>query len=199
MADQRSPLISTMTPGRHGGMSGRPGVSICENRVGGLAQIVGWESFAEELSRVYNLTKPLSYNTRQTVGDFTFFRIAPERVQVHHPDAVVLAQRCKQLDAQKASYVDLGHARCRLCLSGSDAEQVLSRVTTLDVDVSAFPAGDFRQSGIHHIATFFHRTAEHEFELFVPTTWAVSVFEYIYDAALSFGVDVTPIETHKAN
>ena len=115
MADQRSPLISAMQPGRLGGMSHNAGVSICEKSLGGVAQIAGWEDLSEELSRVYDLTGPLSYTAKQAVGEFTLFKIAPERVQLHHPDADVLAQSGQQLDTQKAGYVDLGHARCRLC------------------------------------------------------------------------------------
>lgn len=190
MDEQCSPLFRAMVPGTFGGHSGNIGVAICEKPIGGLTQIAGWETFSNVLVETFGLTEALSYHRAHVAKDLIVFRVAPTRVQVHFTTPAELEQVADRIDSTQAGIVDLSHARCCLYLSGPDAENVLHRLAALDFSQSAFPVGDFRQSSIHHIATLFYRTGAQEFELFVPTTWAVSVFEYLYDAALSYGIAV---------
>jgi sarcosine oxidase gamma subunit len=50
--------------------------------------------------------------------------------------------------------------------------------------------GHFAQTGLHHVPVLLERRGEARYELQVPTTWAVSVWEWLTDAALPFGYDI---------
>ncbi|KLN61734.1 hypothetical protein WH96_05360 [Kiloniella spongiae] len=195
MAEYRSPLTTAMTQKLYGGLSASAGVTLSEKPIGGLAQFAGWEAFSDVILQTFDLLEPLAYNTTRSTGGFTLYRIAPTRVQVHHAEALELLEIADQIDMTQAGFVDLSHARCRLCLSGAAAEKVLQRIAPLDFDLTIFPVGGFYQSGIHHIPVLFHRTDDQEFDLFIPTTWAVSIFEYLYDAALSYGINIMALES----
>jgi sarcosine oxidase gamma subunit len=47
--------------------------------------------------------------------------------------------------------------------------------------------GHFAQTALHHVPVLLERSADLRYELQVPTTWAVSVWEWLSDAALPFG------------
>ncbi|UWQ75816.1 sarcosine oxidase subunit gamma [Leisingera sp. M658] len=191
MADPYSPLTSVMTPGSYGGQTNSTLVDLQEKPVGGLVQVAGWEGFDSLIGQVLGLAHPLSFHTAQEAKGCTIFKIAPARVMIQHDDPDQLARLTTSLSPEQAGVVALENARCRLHLSGAEVEAVLQRVAALDFSRAEFPVGEFRQSGIHHVAVMFHRTSDQGFDLFVPTTWAMSVFDYLRDAAWNFGLTIS--------
>ena len=126
----------------------------------------------------------------QTAGEAQCFRIAPNRLLVRHPDPAVLIAASARLDPAKTPIVDLGHARTVIRVEGSAAEDLLARFASIDFAEGSFPAGAFAQTGIHKVLTLIHRSAPQEFDLFVPVTWAATVWELLCENAAPFGYQV---------
>ncbi len=51
----------------------------------------------------------------------------------------------------------------------------------------AFPVGSVALTGVHHTPILLYRTTENRFEIFAMRTFALTVFEWLSDAALEFG------------
>lgn len=73
---------------------------------------------------------------------------------------------------------------------GGAAREVLERGIALDLHPTVFAVGHFAQTGLHHVPVLLERVGEQRYALYVPTTWAVSVWEWLADAALPFGYDI---------
>lgn len=88
---------------------------------------------------------------------------------------------------------DLSHARCRLNIRGTRCLDTLSKLFALDCRPAAFPVGELRLSGHHHLPCSLHRLAEAEFDLYVFTTYAHDQLASLLDAALEYGVHLEHI------
>ena len=67
------------------------------------------------------------------------------------------------------------------------ARACLQRGIALDLHPPVFAVGHFAQTALHHVPVLLERSADLRYELQVPTTWAVSVWEWLSDAVLPFG------------
>jgi sarcosine oxidase subunit gamma len=85
----------------------------------------------------------------------------------------------------------LSHSRVRLAVAGEPVLGLLVKGIALDLHPSVFPIGCAAQTGLHHTGVLLERTAEHRFELYVLRTFAVSIWEWLIDAALPFGYDTS--------
>lgn len=88
------------------------------------------------------------------------------------------------------SVTDLSHARCRIRVSGAQTCTTLNKLFALDLRLSAFPVGQARLSGTHHVPSLLVRTAEQAFDWIVFTTYAQDQLETLIDAAREFGVEL---------
>ena len=80
----------------------------------------------------------------------------------------------------------LSHSRTRIYLEGARARDVLVKGIPLDFHESAFTRGMFAQTGLHHTPVLVHCISENRFELYALRTFAMSVWEWLIDAALEF-------------
>jgi heterotetrameric sarcosine oxidase gamma subunit len=77
----------------------------------------------------------------------------------------------------------LHSSRTRIRLEGQGARDVLARSAALDFRPTAFKDGMFAQSGIHHTPVLIHCLAAQAFHLYMLRTFAVSVWDWLSDAA----------------
>jgi sarcosine oxidase subunit gamma len=96
----------------------------------------------------------------------------------------------QELDPAIGSVTLLSTARVRLAVEGPRVQDALARGIALDLHPAVFAVGQFAQTGVHHVPVLLERVREQCFELQVPTTWAVSVWEWLTDAALPFGYHI---------
>jgi heterotetrameric sarcosine oxidase gamma subunit len=92
---------------------------------------------------------------------------------------------CPQL-AGFCAVTPLSHSRTRIFLEGAPARDVLAKGIPLDFHASAFTPGMFAQTGLHHMPVLVHCVSGNRFELYALRTFAVSVWEWLSDAALEF-------------
>ena len=92
------------------------------------------------------------------------------------------------IGADVGGVTDLSHARCRIKVQGPRCLDTLSKLFALDCRPAAFPIGELRLSGHHHLPCSLHRLGETEFDLYVFTTYAHDQLASLLDAALEYGV-----------
>lgn len=97
------------------------------------------------------------------------------------------------IGADVGGVTDLSHARCRMNLRGTRCLDTLSKLFPLDFRPNAFPLGELRLSGHHHLPCGLHRLAEAEFDLYVFTSYAHDQLASLLDAALEYGVHLERI------
>ena len=86
------------------------------------------------------------------------------------------------------SVTDIGHARCRIRISGDQCQAVLAKLFALDQRPAAFPHGELRLSGHHHVPCLLHRLEPDAFDLYVFTTYAHDQLGTLLEAAREYGV-----------
>lgn len=116
-------------------------------------------------------------------------RTGPEEFLLigNHPDDPVPALR-QLIPADVGSVTDLSHARCRLHIQGSGTLETLSKLFALDFRLAAFPLGEIRLTGHHHLPWLLHRTDEQAFHAYVYTSYAHDQLHTLLDAAREYGV-----------
>lgn len=80
----------------------------------------------------------------------------------------------------------LFHGRARIALEGPLARDVLAKGIALDFHESAFTPGMFAMTGLHHTPVLAHCISANRFDLYAMRTFAVTVWEWLTDAALEF-------------
>ncbi len=80
----------------------------------------------------------------------------------------------------------LSHSRTRIFLDGAPARAVLAKGIPLDFHEVAFKPGHFAMTGLHHTPVLIHCVSRNRFEFYALRTFAVSVWDWLTDAALEF-------------
>ena len=80
----------------------------------------------------------------------------------------------------------LSHSRTRIFIEGQPSRDVLAKGIPLDFHISVFKPGMFAMTGIHHTPVLVHCMSDNRFEIYALRTFAVSVWDWLTDAALEF-------------
>jgi len=194
MPEIRSPITPQIQPGDYG-TSSEQGVTLTlsEYAPGVLFQIAGWDDFAKATAPALTplgFDGPGNYRTVRTAGLACCLRIAPDKLLLRHQDRSVLSASLEKLDPARSPTLDLSHARWIIDVEGSAAEALLARLAAIDFSLSKFPESSFVQTGIHHVGVMLHRVSVEKFEIYVPVTWARSLWDFICEAATPLGYRV---------
>lgn len=92
--------------------------------------------------------------------------------------------------AEIGSITDISHARYRIRVEGTHSVACLGKLFALDLRSSAWPVGEMRMGGTHHVPSVLHRLAPDRFDLYVWSTYAQDQLDSLHDAALEYGVEV---------
>ncbi len=184
MVEALSPLKTVCAPGRYGA-DGEAGIVLGTRAIRSLWQIAGWADFetaAADLLGVLGLNGLGDYRTARVAGAVTAWRIAPDKV---------LIEGCGDLTGYGSAdlaVLDLSHARTLIDLGGPAARDLLTQIVTVDVRAATFKPGAFLQTGIHGVGVLIHCIGSDDFEIYVPSTWAESLWEVFCENALPHGL-----------
>lgn len=152
--------------------------------------IGGWDALAARLAPL--LPVPAATGQTATQDGHWVARTGPEELLlIAAPGSALLQQLAAAVPADVGHCLDLGHARCRLRLQGPSAVATLQKLFALDFRTGAFPAGEVRLSGAHHLPALLHRTGADAFTLYLHTTYAHDQVDSLFDAALEWGAELT--------
>jgi methylglutamate dehydrogenase subunit D len=112
----------------------------------------------------------------------TILRTGPLQVWFIGPEDDDLATKLGSL----CTVAVLSHSRTRIVLEGPPARDVLAKDIALDFHESAFTPGIFAMTGLHHTPVLVHCASQDRFELYAMRTFAVTVWNWLTDAALEF-------------
>lgn len=135
-----------------------------------------------------HLVLPDLGQTRHLEDDTLVVRSGPSEVSLLHRRSSALAERiAASVHPERGAALDLRHAKVCVQIQGDKVAAVLQKLFALDFRLPHFPIGHFRSSGFHHAPAALHRIAEHDFDLYLPSTYAKDQAESLLDAALEFG------------
>lgn len=115
-------------------------------------------------------------------GGRTLMRVGPRQFWFVGAADDGLAERL----AGVCAVTPLSHSRTRIFLEGAPARDVLAKGIPLDFHETAFKPGMFAMTGLHHTPVLVHCVGLRRFELYALRTFAVSVWDWLTDAALEF-------------
>lgn len=194
MLERRSPLTGYALPVSSGPTGEAPGIRLSEQPLGGLVQVSGWSDSFEvavmpALDRL-GFSGAGDFRNMQTANEAQVMRVAPNRLLLRHANPLALADVVSCLDVSRALTLDLSSARSVIRIEGLHAVQVMVRLSSVDFGFEAFPVTGFAQTGIHHVGVLIQRIGHTRFDILVPTTWALSVWEMARETATPFCHDV---------
>lgn len=100
--------------------------------------------------------------------------------------------------AEQVSVTDVTSGYALISVQGPDSRSLLSEVTTTDLSNDAFPYFTAQQLDLHHAVGWAFRMSfvgELGWELYVPTEFAVGVYDRLVDAGGAFGLAHAGMET----
>ena len=112
----------------------------------------------------------------------TLMRTGPNQFWIIGPEADDIEVKLRA----SAIVTPLSHSRARIVVEGAASRDVLAKSAALDFHPSVFKPAAFAMTGIHHTPVLIHCTGEHRFEIYALRTFAVSVYEWLTDAAMEF-------------
>lgn len=97
----------------------------------------------------------------------------------------IIAPQADDLSATGA-VTSLTSSRARILIDGAPARDVLAKGIPLDFHPSVFTPGAFAMTGLHHTPVLVHCIGETAFHLYAMRTFAMSLWEWLVDAALEY-------------
>lgn len=182
MLERRSPLADLIGTSAADLSDQHAPLILSEQALGTLWQVAGWRDFetaVEPLLAALGFAGLGDYRSVRTSASTECYCIAPDRILLRCPDSGVLLAALDRAPPGRLAALDLSHARIVIRASGEAAVDLMARLAPLDFADAAFPIDSFAQTGIHGVPVLIRRWAEEAFDLFVPVTWAVSVWEWV--------------------
>jgi sarcosine oxidase subunit gamma len=197
MFERHSALSPLIAKGGRDGANGGRALHLCELRGWGLAQLGVFADreteFAAAVRPLIGTHLPATSNVASP-GRARVYRTAPDQYWLVSYEPALAAQLSRVIPPAVGSVTPLSHARVRLAISGSPVRDCLAKGISIDLHPTVFPIGSVAQTGLHHTGILLERTGENRYELYVLRTFAVSIWEWLLDAALPFGYDVSTLE-----
>ena len=88
------------------------------------------------------------------------------------------------IPAQIGAITSLSHSRTCVFIEGPQAAAVLAKGVPLDFHPDVFRVDQFALTGIHHTPVLIHRNAPDRYEIYALRTYAMTVWEWLTDAAV---------------
>lgn len=193
---RRSPLEGVIRQGRHGaaGTDG-PGVRLALRHPISIVSVIARKGKAKALSEAMKkhfgvaCTAPGECATGRKVtvqwcGFEQWFVLADGQ-----PEGALFSDLADKLKGL-ASVSDQSHGRVVISISGSNARDVISKGTPVDVHPRAFGKGKCAMTQMAHVGVHVSQVGEDAFELSLFRGFVESFWEWLTEMAEEFGYEV---------
>jgi methylglutamate dehydrogenase subunit D len=195
MLERQSAIAYALAKGGHDGADGQRRLTLGEQRGWSLIQLA---AFATTLAQLEQAAAPLLGAALPTrvgeaigAGQRQLLKTGPEEFWVLGPATDDLAARLQAaVDPSTGAVTPLSHSRTRIIVEGAPARELLIQGIPLDLHSDVFRLGQFALTGLHHTPVLLLRSAQDRYEIFAMRTFALSVWEWLTDAALPWGYEV---------
>lgn len=192
MVERRSVLASAVQP-RSARTAGAP-LALGEAPGFALLQATAFPGTVNELARIaqglLGADLPLTVGAAARGAEHTLFKIGPESFWIVGPAGAWEVALRDAVPGEIGSVVSLSHGRTRLFIEGAASREVLCRGIGIDLHPEVFQTDAFALTELVHTPVLLHRCAAHRYELYVLTTYAEWVWDWLADAALPFDPEV---------
>lgn len=194
---RRSALVEVLDPGDHGAVRfDGPGVHLTERPALSVTQV---EARADAIPTLIDTVKDAtgtapSINPNQSAGTGRprIIGSGTGKWLVVEPEHRDLAKHLRLALPENVAVTDLSHARTVFRLSGRSARTLLAKGCSIDMHPSVFKVDTSRMTGLFHAAAMIDcRSNEPVFDIYVPRSYAVHLFESLLDGALEYGCRVS--------
>ncbi len=191
----------------HAGTKGPRSLTIGEVRGFALLQAAAFAATEMELERVLHsalgVDLPKRIDTPSRAAGYCVFKVGPGLFWIVGPEDVraMSMQNGAQsswiacvrdaVPAAIGSVTSLSHGRTRLFIEGTSAREVLSTGIAIDLHPDVFQRDAYALTGLQGTPVLLHRTGLDRYELYVLRTFTGWIWEWLTDAALPFGFEVT--------
>ncbi len=173
--------------------AGHIGVRLNAQTLASVTQASTWVSgvaaFEQALASAWGQSAPASTGQTLRSARGLVVRTGPEEVLIVGDEATDNTAWLRgHVAADVGSVTDLSHARCRIRIRGDQCRDTLGKLFPIDLREPAFPLGQARLTGHHHVPCLIHRLGTDEFDMYVFSTYAHDQLSTVMDAALEYGV-----------
>lgn len=198
----RSPLQGVLASGHSGAHTANAGISLTEIRDFSLVLVVArrgrWADVAAAAGARFGAPPPkapLAIPAR----DATLIWSGPDQFLVLSKTREPVAEALKRVFSDAASLSDRSDAHVLIRVSGSSAQAMLAKVSSLDYHPAAFPHGAAAATSIDHTGVHVWRNPDAAdgspvLNLLVFSTFAESLWNTMLDASAEYGVAVRHAE-----
>jgi heterotetrameric sarcosine oxidase gamma subunit len=194
MFDWHSALTAPLKAGGRDGARGGRQLRLTEVRGWHLAQLAAFPDhhgeFQERVRACSGALLPVELYRGVTRNDSHLVRITQQQYWWIAASGDSMVRLARELPPSAGTVTVLSAGRVRIRVTGAKARDVLAKGISLDLHPAAFQVGRSAQTGLHHTGVFLERAGEDSYEIYVPRTYAESIWEWLIDAALPFGYDV---------
>lgn len=195
MFERRSAIASALAQGGRDGADGGRRLRLGERRGWSLTQIAGFPDTIAELgkaaARILGAPLPEGIGEIVAADGRQLLKTGPEQFWILASELEDIAGRLQAAIAPAiGSVTPLSHSRTCITVDGAAARELLAKGIPLDLHPEAFRVGRFAQTGLHHTPVLLLRAGEDRYEIFALRTFALSVWDWLADAALPLGYDV---------
>jgi sarcosine oxidase subunit gamma len=200
VVERLSAVASAYRAGTFGAVeTSGPGLVIAERRLLQIVQIAAHRG-VEEVVRsavveALGVIPPADPNTAISGESGMLLWIGPRRWLVVAPEdggSDLMHALRGALGPAEAAVTELGNGRTVWRLSGRHVRDVLAKGTSIDLHARAFPPGRCAQGLLGHAAALIHAVdAAPTFDLYVARSFALTVWEWLTEAAAEYGYQVT--------
>ncbi|MHB1869861.1 MAG: sarcosine oxidase subunit gamma [Steroidobacteraceae bacterium] len=164
-----------------------------------LLQATAFPGAVTELARIaqrlLGAALPLQVGVAARAAQHALFKVGPESFWIAGPAGAWEAALRDAVPGEIGSVLSLSHGRTRLFIEGAASCEVLCRGIGIDLHPEVFGTDAFALTELVHTPVLLHRCAAHRYELYVLTTYAEWVWDWLADAALPFDSEVTAPST----
>ncbi len=184
------PLEASARVGAEQSAAGDFGLVLRERRPGSFVEVALWDISPATVKAVLKPTgvkaPPEACRLVSGRGGAVLFA-GPGRYFAVAEDTGLAEKIAAAMPGGAGAVVDLTHGRVGIRIEGGDAETLLQKGATLDLDLRAFPASATATVGIHHMSVTLVRVDEDVFDLFAMSSFADAIWHWVCDSAVEYG------------
>lgn len=194
MFERRSALARPLEAGGRDGVGGGRRLRLTEVRGWHLAHLCAFpgheEEFVLRVRACSGMDPPAEPYRGAAQGDSRLYRLSRDQYWWVAATSDAMIRLSRELPSSAGTVTALSASRVRFRITGPAVRDLLAKGIALDLHPSVFPQGHCAQTGLHHTGVFLERVGDDRYEMYVQRTYAVSIWEWLIDAALPFGYDV---------
>ncbi len=195
MLERRSGLATALAQGGRDGANGQRACRLGEIRGWSLLQVAAFvDTLAQVeaiLARHLGASPPERAGIAIPAGERLMLKTGPEQFWILGGEADELGEAmAADVGGAIGALTSLSHSRTRLFIEGPPARDVLAKGFPLDLHPDLFKPGDFALTGLHHTPVLFMRATRERYEIWATRSFALTLFDWLADAAWPVGYDI---------